>query len=436
MSDTKKDKQFFTVARVFFLLIVIPLSLMAILIANGIFKLGVTVKEKAVTALDPKSQEGIKILATNVADEVAGFLMERKKDLLVATILPQSEQSYKQFVNENKKDVWTKVDGKIVKVSALMYPELSLIDKNGMERIKILNGEITEKDKLVNVANPANTTFKNEDYFTKAKSLNKGEVYVSSVTGLYVSRAEFDKGKRFDGVIRFATPVFDQNGFAGVLEFALSAKHLAEFTDHIIPTQAERVYESDTETGNYAYMVDNRGFVISHPSDYHIVGQGEDGTMVPPLEEKTAAALTGEGKEVLNLNLLGFMDPNLPEVAAEAARGQSGMKIYNFGGRTKFVAYAPIKFITKDYPQPGGFGWIGMGIDVDAYNAVALKAAQAIEKEAQSWTSTIIIIMIVSMVLLFFILYLLSRGITRSIASEVPSGSQGPGHYYSDEDDD
>ena len=73
MSNTKKDKQFFTVARVFFLLIVIPLSLMAILIANGIFKLGVTVKEKAVTALDPKSQEGIKILATNVADEVAGF---------------------------------------------------------------------------------------------------------------------------------------------------------------------------------------------------------------------------------------------------------------------------------------------------------------------------------------------------------------------------
>ncbi|HOO41182.1 MAG TPA: hypothetical protein PK653_07055, partial [Syntrophales bacterium] len=83
MSNTKKDKQFFTVARVFFLLIVIPLSLMAILIANGIFKLGVTAREKAVTVLDPKSQEGIKILAANVADEVAGFLKERKKDLLV-----------------------------------------------------------------------------------------------------------------------------------------------------------------------------------------------------------------------------------------------------------------------------------------------------------------------------------------------------------------
>ena len=36
MPENKKDKQLFTVARVFFLLIVIPFSLMAILIANGI----------------------------------------------------------------------------------------------------------------------------------------------------------------------------------------------------------------------------------------------------------------------------------------------------------------------------------------------------------------------------------------------------------------
>jgi len=67
MPDTKKDKQLFTVARVFFLLIVIPLSLMAILIANGIFKLGITAKERAVTVLDQKSQEEIKIRTVNTA---------------------------------------------------------------------------------------------------------------------------------------------------------------------------------------------------------------------------------------------------------------------------------------------------------------------------------------------------------------------------------
>ena len=55
MTKPTKDRQLFTVARVFFLLIVIPLSLMALLIANGIFKLGVTIKEKTVTVLDQKA---------------------------------------------------------------------------------------------------------------------------------------------------------------------------------------------------------------------------------------------------------------------------------------------------------------------------------------------------------------------------------------------
>ncbi|MCX5842775.1 MAG: hypothetical protein NT022_03330, partial [Deltaproteobacteria bacterium] len=88
MPENKKDKQLFTVARLFFLLIVIPFSLMAILIANGILKLGITAKERAITVLDQTSQEEIKIRASNTADEVANFLTERKKDLLIATIIP------------------------------------------------------------------------------------------------------------------------------------------------------------------------------------------------------------------------------------------------------------------------------------------------------------------------------------------------------------
>ena len=48
MSKSKRDRQSFSIGGVFFLLIVIPLSLMAFLIANGMFKLGVTIKERAV----------------------------------------------------------------------------------------------------------------------------------------------------------------------------------------------------------------------------------------------------------------------------------------------------------------------------------------------------------------------------------------------------
>ena len=37
------------------------------------------------------------------------------------------------------------------------------------------------------------------------------------VVGQHVNKAEFDGGKRFDGIIRMAAPVFDSQGFAGLL---------------------------------------------------------------------------------------------------------------------------------------------------------------------------------------------------------------------------
>ncbi len=438
MADTNKGKQLFTVARVFFLLIVIPLSLMAILIANGIFKLGVTVREGAVAVLDQKSQEEIKIRAINTAEEIAGFLSERKKDLLIATILPATDSAFRQFVQENRKSLWIREQGQVRQIISYLYPEMTLTDRNGNELIRIVDGEPAPKAKRVNVSKPANTTYKTEEYFAGAKALHRGEVFVSQVTGWYVNRPDFEKGKRFSGIVRFSTPVFDQQGFAGVLTLALDYRHLAGFTDHIVPTQAGHAFEAgvDASTGNYAYLVDNRGFVISHPYDYHIAGLRPDGTPVPALTDKNSEEMARRGEAVLNLNLLGYMDPNLPEIARDAAAGHTGLKMYRFAGHTKFVAYAPVKFFSREYPEPAGFGWIGMGLDVEKYNELAIKTSRKIDKEARSWTTTIIVILILSVILLFLILAVLARGITRSIEAEVPTEAQEAAKLYDDDEDD
>ncbi len=436
MSETKKDRQFFTIGGIFFLLIVIPLSLMVFLIANGMFKLGVTIKERTVSALDQKSQEEIKIRAINTAEEVANFLNERKRDVLTATILPANDIAYKQFLKDSNKNIWVK-DGKTIRqISVPIYTEIALIDKTGKEIIKIVNGHSVPAAKLSNVSIPSNTTYKTEDYFAKTKILNKGEVYVSPVTGWYVNRETFEKGKRFSGIIRLATPVFDKQGFAGVIALALDYRHLAKFTNEIIPTQTERVLETDASTGNYAYMVDNRGFVISHPNDYHIAGLNRNGTLVPTLSAQNAAELTKKGEEALNLNQLSFMDPNLPAIAKEAANGKAGILTYKFGGLTKLVAYAPIKFYTSNLPPPAGFGWIGMGLEIEKYNEAAIKVSKNIEKESKGWTATVIFILIVSMLILFFIMLLLVRGITRSLQAEIPEGSEGLSSFDDDDDDD
>ncbi len=434
MSKTNKDKRSFSIGSVFFLLIVIPLSLMAFLIANGMFKLGVTIKERTVNVLDSKVQEDIKARAVNASNEVASFLMECNKDLQIATIIPSTEAVYKQFVSENKKPVWVKIDGKIQQLLIPLYKEMTLIDKNGNEQIKIVDGQVSKK--LANVSNPANTTFKNEVYFAKTKNLNKGEFYVSPVEGYYVDKAAFEKGKRFDGIVRFATPIFNQSGFAGIITLALDYRHLAEFTDHLVPTQAERVFETQASTGNYAYMVDNRGFVISHPSDFHIVGLNHDGTIVPTLSAQNAAELAKNGTEALNMFQLGFLDPNIFKITKEAAQGKSGVLMYKFGGINKFVAYAPIKFYASNLPAPTGFGWIGLGLEVEKYNEAATKLSQNIEKESKAWTATVIFILIASMIILFFIMLLLVRGISRSLKSGIPEGSEGGGSFDDDDDDD
>ena len=437
MTETKKDKQFFSIGRIFFLLIVIPLSLMAFLIANGIFKVGDTARERATTVLDLKSQEEIKIRAINTAEEVANFLRERENDVLVASILPGTEAAYKAFVDQKKRNLWVKDrDGKIQKVAAPLYSEMSLIDRSGNEIVRIANGAVAGKNQLKNVAAPAGTTYKSEDYFSKAVGLGKGEVYVSHVTGWYVTKQEFEKGKRFSGLVRYATPIFDKGGLSGVVVLSLDYRHLAAFTDHVIPTQADYVYEADASTGNYAYMVDNKGFIISHPNDYHIAGLNPDGTAVQPLTKDTAETLTKEGKEVLNLNQLGFMDAGLAEVAKEAAAGKAGIKNYKFAGHEKFVAYAPIKFYSKTYPEPAGFGWIGMGVDIAKFQEMATATAEKINQEVKGWTSTIVIIIIASVILLFGISALLARGISRSLEAEVPAGAETPkDDLYDDEED-
>ena len=423
MPKTKTDKQLFTVGRVFFLLIVIPLSLVAFLIANGIYKVGESARTTTMTVLDKKCQEEIKARALSIADEVTDFLRERQRDLLIASILPATEETYKEFVQGNRKSLWVKQQGGVQQLLVPLYVEMAFVGRTGDELIKISQGEVVPKSRLLNVANPANTLYYS-DYFAKTKALNKGEIYVSPVLGWYVSKERFQKGDRFNGIVRFATPIYDKQGFAGIVTLALDYRHLARFTDNIIPTQSAYVIEADATTGDYAFMVDNRGFVISHPNDYHIAGLNTDGTPVPPLTKDNEVALMQKGMEVLNFYEMGYINPTLPKIAKDAAQGKAGMMTYQFGGRTQFIAYAPIKFFCSTYPEPAGFGWVGMNVDMVKFSEIASATSQKIQREAKSWVTTIIVIIALSVVLLFFIVAILARGISRSIAAEVPAGSE------------
>jgi flagellar biosynthesis/type III secretory pathway M-ring protein FliF/YscJ len=77
-----------------------------------------------------------------------------------------------------------------------------------------------------------------------------------------------------------------------------------------------------------------------------------------------------------------------------------------------------------------------MGLEVEKYNEAAIKVSKNIEKESKAWTATVIFILIASMIILFLIMLLLARGVSRSMRAEVPAGSENPLSFDDDDDDD
>ena len=112
--------------------------------------------------------------------------------------------------------------------------------------------------------------------------------------------------------------------------------------------------------------------------------------------------------------------PTCQKIAQEAVQGKAGIREYKFDGHTKFVVYAPIKYYSAGYSKSAGFGWIGMGVDIEKFNSMGTDTAKQIRAESKSWVTTVTIILIVSMILLFGVAAILSLGIARSVEAAIP----------------
>ena len=100
----------------------------------------------------------------------------------------------------------------------------------------------------------------------KLNTLKKGEIFVSDVIGEYVSskvigtfnKAKTEKmklafepkkhayagkenpvGKKFEGIVRFITPVYEGDKKVGFISLALDHEHIMQFTDTTNPTKSD-----------------------------------------------------------------------------------------------------------------------------------------------------------------------------------------------------
>lgn len=413
----------------------------------------------SVRALDRKSTEAIELRTVEVAAHIADFLKERDKDLLTIARLTPNEQLYQDIYRlahrevvvtdqaknsatpakppvtptnrENVQEWRHKPPVSFPKRVIPLYREITFIDLRGRERIKIRDGQIAAD--LLDVSKPQNTYCKAEHYFRQLRTLKKGEIYVSDVIGAYVpgwiyktaegvkvkpasahAGRENPHGRKFTGIIRWATPYFDASGQkTGYVTMALDHTHIMEFTDHIVPTEERFTALSDGGSGNYAFIWDHRDRSIAHARDFFIHGYDpQTGKKVPGwLSQDTYNEYkrSGLSLETFSERLPSFRNfTQKKQPAAEQIRtgripldcrildtapqcegwhvgtedGGSGSFVILWSGIWKLTTYAAIPYYTGQYGNSRrGFGYVTIGANVADFHKDATVTKEKIEQQ-------------------------------------------------------
>jgi signal transduction histidine kinase len=430
---------------------------------NSARKIGGDAINDSVSALDQKSTEAIELRTCELAQRVADFLYERDKDLLLLATFPPEAQRYLQVYQACRRDVtlhgpwppdpeekqkevklpevkWRNPENReswrhrppdnFRKVSRPLYKEITFIGLDGQEKIKIAGGKISGS--LADVSKKENTYCRAEDYFSQLRHLRKGEIYVSRVIGPYVkgwlektpegmkvrpesayAGKENPGGRRFEGIIRWATPVYGAGGEkTGYLTLALDHTHVMEFTEHVVPTEERFSDISDAGSGNYAFMWDFQDKCISHPRDFFICGfDPETGEEVPGwISEETyreyeKSGLTlnefvkrlppfrnfsqkkqGSGAQMKAgcISLDGRILDTAPQCEdwhTGTGDGGSGSFLIFWSGLWKLTTHAAIPYYTGMYGQSRrGFGYVTIGANVDEFHKAANKTKAEIQE--------------------------------------------------------
>ncbi|MCL2202187.1 MAG: HAMP domain-containing protein, partial [Oscillospiraceae bacterium] len=205
-----------------------------------------------------------------------------------------------------------------------LFDEITFIDLEGNEVYKFISPNSRKihypmNPNLVNVADGSNTFIRAESFWEELSSLQPGEIFVSDVIGAYVGtkyigvftpgalrnispthpnydllqeiatlpREEFYEaarrqafagpenpiGQRFEGIVRWGTPVTDENNeITGFVTMALNHDHIMEFVNFITPKWERYSVLSNAIDGNYAFIWDYRCRNIVHPRHHSIVG--------------------------------------------------------------------------------------------------------------------------------------------------------------------
>ncbi|WP_151704563.1 putative bifunctional diguanylate cyclase/phosphodiesterase [Nitrincola alkalilacustris] len=323
-------------------------------------------------------------------------------------------------------------------VRAPLYLEMTFIDLLGQEQIKITTSDRVSHQ-LRDISDPQNTYIKAERYFSELQQLEPGDIHVSDVIGAYVGTSvigpytpesaaragvefaphesayagkENPLGRRFEGLVRWATPVVQEGEIIGWVTLALDHDHIMAFTDFIVPTPERYTDITDASSGNYAFIWDHKARSIAHPRHHSIVGYDpETGRPAPAwLEDAHYEAWQASGlayeeylQQVPEFSAQSITKkPSLDQMRAGqigldcrylnfapqcvgwhnlTQHGGSGSFMILWSGLWKLTTAAAIPYYTGQYGDtPRGFGFVTIGANVDEFHKPANESRERLDQ--------------------------------------------------------
>lgn len=333
---------------------------------------GIITTKDSEHALADLAKESLKIQAQEIAEQIADFLSERDNDILLLKELP--DVYYRDFLKTQKRAVFQGEN----KILAPIYKEIAVMGADGEVKEKYTNEGYDGKD------------FRLENYKSEISDLKNGDIWVSRLWGEYKEKStayagvEMIEGEKYEGYYRWITPIYKNGKKEKYISLKMDARHLMEFTDYASPGAEEAVELPDAQNGNFAFLVDDEGWIISHPREYFIKGVEAGGKLKPPLDvgydfisaiENAAPFKFGNTDNSEDFN-------NIHKVFA--TNGQSGSFIYNSTAEKKSLVYAPVPYFTGvNYSDNKlGFGWVGLESKMGDYVSPVQNSEKKIQEIA------------------------------------------------------
>ncbi len=409
------------------LLSMAPLVISSLILFSNLETTNTRLAAEIADTSDKQAAESLQMRAKHVAETVSDLLRQCENDLLFLARITPDRQTLLNFYLTRRGEIWERrgAPGSTAESRELipLYNSIALIDRHGRERLVIRDGRTVPEHELRNVSDPSQTEFLHEDYFSHIRKLEPGQIHVTHLTGYHITRRQqlaqatepedAYNGERYRGVVRFGTPLRSSDGsFDGMVVISLDHRHLMEFTQHIDPGRGFSTVFPSYKSGNYAFMFDDEGWIITHPKFWDIRGLDRSGKLVPPYTEKSTPAEIEAGLIPFNLDYAGFIHPNYPRVAHDVRHKQSGsVDITNVGRSKKIMAYAPIMYDTGDFKKHGIFGGVTIGFQVDQFHDAARKGSRLINRQLGEHRARSIVILVMTSLLAGIAAWRLSRGI-------------------------